>query len=164
MKRRAVVAAAVLGAAIAERRSRRGDGSRVRRPGPRCASAPVSTRRLRPGRGPALLVFFSTDCHVCYDDLFEARYLVDKGRWPVTVIGVSSGPREALREFLEKHAWALPVVLDIRKALFKRFKAGAVPFKALLVGSEVAYRDDPYLGLEERRKELERCLTRLFSR
>jgi hypothetical protein len=117
-----------------------------------------------PGTGPRLLVFFSTDCHVCYDDLFEARYLVDKGRWPVAVIGVSAGPREGLREFLEKHAWTLPVVLDARRALFKRFKAGAGPLKVLLVGTAAVYRDDPYLGLDERRKELERCLTRLFSR
>ena len=162
MRIRAVVAAAVFGAAIgAALAAGTGLGPAARAEVRICAGLGEAAP---PGSGPALLVFFSTECHVCYDDLFEARYLVDKGRWPVTVIGVSSGPREALREFLEKHAWALPVVLDIRKALFRRFKAGAVPFKALLVGSEVAYRDDPYLGLEERRKELERCLTRLFSR
>jgi hypothetical protein len=117
-----------------------------------------------PGAGPVLLVFFSTDCPICYDDLFETRYLVEKGRWPVAVVGVSSGPREDLRRFLEKHAWALPVVLDGRKALFRRFKVDAAPFKALLVGAEAVYRDDPYSALEDRRKELERCLTRLFSR
>jgi hypothetical protein len=117
-----------------------------------------------PGAGPALLVFFSTDCSVCYDDLFEARYLVDKGRWPVAVVGVSAGPREELTTFLEKHAWTLPVVLDRRRALAKRFRVDALPFKALLVGSETLYRDDPYLGLEARRKELKRCLTRHFSR
>jgi cytochrome oxidase Cu insertion factor (SCO1/SenC/PrrC family) len=117
-----------------------------------------------PGAGPVLLVFFSTDCPVCYDDLFETRYLVDKGDWPITVVGVSSGPREDLRRFLQKYAWALPVVLDGRKALFKRFKVDAAPYKALLVGEEVVYRDDPRSALEVRRKELERCLTRLFSR
>jgi hypothetical protein len=162
VKTRAVAAAAVLGAAIgAALAAGTGPGPAARAEVRICAGLGEAAP---PGSGPVLLVFFSTDCHVCYDDLFEARYLVEKGRWPVAVIGVSSGPREALREFLEKYAWALPVVLDIRKALFRRFEAGAVPFKALLVGSEVAYRDDPYLGLEERRKELQRCLTRLFSR
>jgi hypothetical protein len=117
-----------------------------------------------PGTGPVLLVFFSTDCSVCYDDLFEARYLVDKGRWPVAVVGVAAGPREELGRFLEKHAWTLPVVLDRRKALARRFRVDAVPFKALLLGSETIYRDDPYIGLEDRRKELKRCLTRHFSR
>ena len=117
-----------------------------------------------PGAGPVLLVFFSADCTVCYDDLFEARYLVDKGRWPVAVVGVSTGPREELTRFLEKHAWTLPVVLDRRKALARRFRVDAVPFKALLLGSETIYRDDPYIGLEDRRKELKRCLTRHFSR
>jgi hypothetical protein len=117
-----------------------------------------------PGAGPVLLVFFSTDCSVCYDDLFEARYLVDKGGWPVAVVGVSAGPREELTAFLEKHAWTLPVVLDRRKALAKRFRVDAVPFKALVLGAETIYRDDPRTGLEERRKELKRCLTRQFSR
>ena len=119
---------------------------------------------LPAGSGPVLLVFFSTDCPVCYDDLFEARYLVDNGRWPVTVIGVTSGRRDELARFLEKHAWALPVVLDKRRALVRRFKVDAVPFKALIVGPETIYADDPYIGLEARRKELERCLTRHFSR
>lgn len=162
MKVRTAVAAAVLGAAIgAALAAGTGPGPAVRAEVRICAGLDEAAP---PGSGPALLVFFSTECHVCYDDLFEARHLVEKGRWPVTVIGVSPGPREALQEFLEKHAWTLPVVLDSRKALFKRFKAGAAPFKVMIVGSEIAYRDDPYLGLEERRKELERCLTRLFSR
>jgi peroxiredoxin len=117
-----------------------------------------------PGTGPVLLVFFSTDCSTCYDDLFEARYLVDKGRWPVAVVGVAAGPREELARFLEKHAWTLPVVLDRRRALVKRFRVDAIPFKALLLGAETIYRDDPYLGLEDRRKELKRCLIRQFSR
>jgi hypothetical protein len=116
------------------------------------------------GSGPVLLVFFSTDCPVCYDDLFETRHLVDKGRWPVSVVGVSSGLREDLRTFLEKYAWTLPVVLDRRKVLFRRFKVDAVPFKVLLLGTEAVYRDDPYLDPDRRREELERCLKRIFSR
>lgn len=158
MRRAEFLAAAVVGAALAA-----GAG--------RAFSELVPVRicaRLEeaapPGTGPVLLVFFSTGCSVCFDDLFEARYLVEKRGWPVTVVGVSAGPREELREFLEKHAWTLPVVLDNRRALFKRFDAGPVPFKALLFGQGTAYEDDRYLGLEERRKEMERCLTRLFSR
>jgi hypothetical protein len=116
------------------------------------------------GAGPVLLVFFSTACPLCYDELFESRYLVDKGDWPVAVVGVFSGPREELRTFLEKYAWTLPVVLDRRKVLSKKYKADAVPFKALLLGMEVVYRDDPYRDPEGRREELKRCLTRLFSR
>jgi len=121
-----------------------------------------------PGSGPVLLVFFSTDCPVCYDDLFEARYLVDRGGWPVAVVGVFAGPGPDLDRFLEKHAWTRPVVHDRRRALVRRFKVDAPPHKILLAGggenAETIYEDDPRLALEERRKELERCLTRLFSR
>ncbi|MGZ5497712.1 MAG: redoxin domain-containing protein [Candidatus Aminicenantales bacterium] len=117
-----------------------------------------------PGTGPVLLVFFSIECPVCYQELFEARYLVDRGRWPVAVIGVSLALRDDLQAFLEKYAWTSPVVLDRRKALFRKFKVDAVPYKALLVGTEAVYRDDPYLGSDARREELTKCLTRLFSR
>ncbi|MGZ5479995.1 MAG: redoxin domain-containing protein [Candidatus Aminicenantales bacterium] len=117
-----------------------------------------------PGTGPVLLVFFSIECPVCYQELFEARYLVDRGRWPVAVIGVSLALRDDLQAFLEKYAWTSPVVLDRRKTLFRRFKVDAVPYKALLVGTEAVYRDDPYLGSDARREELTKCLTRLFSR
>jgi hypothetical protein len=117
-----------------------------------------------PPQGMVLLVFFSTDCASCYDDLFEARYLVEKGGWPVTVVGVFSGLRDDLRSFLEKYAWTLPVVLDRRRVLFRRFKVEAVPYKALLAGGDAVYRDDPYKDYGRRRKELQKCLHRMFSR
>jgi hypothetical protein len=116
------------------------------------------------GPGPVLLVFFSIECPVCYEELFESRYLIDKGGWPVAVIGVALALRDDLEAFLEKHAWTSPVVLDRRKVLFRKFKVDAVPFKALLAGTEAVYRDDPYLGPDARREELVKCLTRLFSR
>src|SRR5512139_1776864 len=98
------------------------------------------------GSGPVLLVFFSIECTVCYEELFEARYLIDRGRWPVAVVGVSLALRDDLEAFLEKHAWTQPVVLDRRKVLFRRFQVHAVPFKFLTLGTEAVYRDDPYLG------------------
>ncbi|MGA2362233.1 MAG: TlpA disulfide reductase family protein [Candidatus Aminicenantales bacterium] len=113
---------------------------------------------------PVLLVFFSTECPSCYDDLFEARYLVEKAGFDVTVIGVFSGPRDRLRAFLEKFAWTLPVVLDRRKALFRKFRVDMVPYKALLSGGEAVYRDDPYKDYGRRREDLERCLKKMFSR
>jgi hypothetical protein len=116
------------------------------------------------GSGPVLLVFFSTDCPVCYDDLFESRYLIDQEGFAVAVVGVFSGLREDLRVFLKKYGWGLPVVLDRRKILFRKFKVDTVPYKALLLGTEVAYRDDARRDLAGRREELKRCLTRLFSR
>jgi hypothetical protein len=116
------------------------------------------------GSGPVLLVFFSIECPVCYEELFEARYLLDRGRWPVPVVGVSLALRDDLEAFLDKHAWTQPVVLDRRKVLFRRFRIQAVPFKILIVGTEAVYRDDPYLGPDARREELVQCLTRLFSR
>jgi hypothetical protein len=138
-------------------------------PGP--AGGPVEVRicsslaeAAPAGTGPVLLVFFSIECPVCYEELFEARYLVDQGRWPVAVVGVSIALRDDLEVFLDKHAWTSPVVLDRRRVLYRKFHVDAVPFKVLLLGTEAVYRDDPYLGPEARREELIRCLTLHFSR
>jgi len=117
-----------------------------------------------PGTGAVLLVFFSIECPVCYEELFESRYLIERGGWPVTVVGVALALRDDLRTFLDKHAWTAPVVLDRRKTLFRKYKVDAVPFRTLLLGAEAVYRDDPYLGPDARREEIVRCLTRHFSR
>jgi hypothetical protein len=114
--------------------------------------------------GPVLLVFFSTDCATCYDDLFEARFLVDKGGFPVSVVGVYCGPKDTLRAFLEKFAWTLPVVLDRKRILFRRFGVDMIPYKALLAGGREVYRDDPYKDYGRRREDLRTCLTKIFFR
>jgi hypothetical protein len=113
---------------------------------------------------PVLLVFFSTGCPSCYDDLFEARLLVERGGWPVSVVGVFSGPEDELRSFLEKYAWTRPVVLDRRKALFWRHRVEAVPYKVLLLQGRTAYRDDPRAEYGDRMEVLRKCLERTFSR
>jgi hypothetical protein len=119
---------------------------------------------LPAGSGPALLVFFSIDCPVCYEELLEARFLVDRGGWPVDVVGVTVARRDDLQAFLEKYVWTSPVVLDRRKAVFRRYNVHEIPSMVMIAGTETVYRDDPYLRPEARRKELTKCLTRLFSR
>jgi hypothetical protein len=155
MTRRAVFLGLLLAAAVFS--GARRDKAEVR-------ICPTLDEAVPPPQGMVLLVFFSTECVSCYDDLFEARYLVEKGGWPVTVVGVFSGLHSDLRSFLEKYAWTLPVVLDRRRVLFKRFKVDAVPYKALLAAGEAVYRDDPYKDFGRRRKELQKCLLRIFSR
>jgi peroxiredoxin len=130
-------------------------------------TAAIRTRledALTENGGPALLVFFATDCVSCYEDLFEMRYLVDKNAWPVSIVGIASGIREDLEVFLKKYAWPFPVVWDRKKAVFKRFGVRNAPFKLLLVGGEVFYRDDPYQEHGRRRAEIAAFLSGLFSR
>ena len=113
---------------------------------------------------PVLLVFFSTGCPSCFDDLFEARLLVERGGWPMAVTGVFADPEEELRSFLEKYGWTRPAVLDRRKVLFRKHRVEAVPFKVLLIGGRTAYRDDPRTVYGERLEALRTCLERTFSR
>jgi len=114
-------------------------------------------------QAPVLLVFFSTGCASCYDELFQARLAVEKAGWPLTVIGVCQGPADELRLLLEKYAWTLPVVLDRRRLLFRRFGVEALPYKAVLVGGRTVYKDNPYSGYSRRWEELAACLKKLFS-
>ncbi len=113
--------------------------------------------------GAALLVFFSTGCVSCYDDLFEMRHLVDKNGWPVSVVGVAAGVREDLEDFLEKYAWPHPVVWDRKKTVFKRFKVRNAPHKVVVLDGDVVYRDDPYKDYASQRAEIAKFLKGLFS-
>jgi hypothetical protein len=115
-------------------------------------------------RGPLLLVFFATDCPVCFEDLFEARRLAESRDWPVEVVGVNGGSREGLLEFLDKWRWDRPVILDRKKELFRRLQVDLVPFKAVLVGEDVIYRDGPLARPEARYEELVKCLSAFFGR
>jgi len=138
---------------------------------PATSQSPAAVRICRsieeavaPAGSPVLLVFFAIDCAVCYNDLFEARYAVERGGWPVAVVGVFSGREDDLRVFLEKYAWTLPVVLDRRKALARKYKVDLAPAKVLVVGGETVYRDDPHAGFERRWDELKSCARKIFSR
>lgn len=117
-----------------------------------------------PGGGATLLVFFATECPVCYDGLFESRRLVEKGGWPVRVVGVASGPADAVRSFLEKFGWTLPVVNDRRKSLARRFRVDFVPDWVLLVGGEPVCRNDQRAGPIRGMEGLAACLKRTFFR
>lgn len=131
-------------------------------PAPRVFS---SLAEAMPDKGrPALLVFFSTGCVACYDDLFQARWLVERGGWPVAIVGVCAGPEEEARAFLEKFACQIPVVVDRGRALFRKHKVDVVPLKVVVLGDETLYRDDPYRLPASRHEELRRCLMNLFSR
>lgn len=113
--------------------------------------------------GAVLLVFFSTGCAICFDELLEARFAVEQNGWPVAVVGVHLGPYEELRAFLEKYRWDKPVVFDRRKLLFRKFKVAVVPDLLLLIGDEVVHRSDPTSDHRVRRDELRLCLERIFG-
>ncbi len=134
-------------------------------------SRPVTTRvvatlaeALPKPDSPVLLVFFTVDCPSCFGELFEARYFLDKGNWPVEVVGVSSAPRGILEPFLEKYAWTGPVVSDRRKALFRKHHVDMVPHAVLVMGGTTLYEDDPYADRARCREDLKKCLEKLFSR
>lgn len=158
MTRRAILPVLVL--LLAGCRSGPGGGAPGLGSGPRVHS---SLEDALPARGsPVLLVFFSTGCPPCYDELFQARLAVEKAGWPLTVIGVCQGPAEDLVVFLEKFAWKLPVVLDRRRRLFRRFGVQTVPHKAVLARGRTVYLDDPYAGPSRRWEDLSACLRKLF--
>lgn len=117
----------------------------------------------RPVR-PLLLVFFSLECHICWDELFEMRYFLEKNSIPVDLVGISREPEEELRPFLSKYAFSYPVVSDRGKTLFRRFKVRLEPFRVILNQGSVLYEDDSSQDFFVRREKVKRCLVEIASR
>ncbi len=113
---------------------------------------------------PLLLVFFSLDCHVCWEDLFEMKYFIEKYGIPIELIGISSGRPEELRAFLSKYSFPYPVVCDRRKELFRAFKVKLEPFKVILENGRLLYEDDLGEDFFARRERIERWLLEIASR
>lgn len=107
---------------------------------------------------PVLLVFFSLDCHVCWDDLFEMRYFIERNRIPVTLVGVTKDSPVAVDAFLRKYSFFHPVVCDQRKELYRRFKVSLEPYKVIFDNGRVLYQDDDYAEFSERLEKAKECL------
>jgi peroxiredoxin len=116
----------------------------------------------RPAR-PLLLVFFSLDCHLCWDELFEMRHFLEKNSIPVDLVGISRDPEEELRPFLSKFAFFHPVVSDRGRALYRRFEVRLEPFRVILDRGSVLYQDDSALDFFVRRDKVKRCLVEIAS-
>ena len=113
---------------------------------------------------PVMLVFFSTACSVCWEDLFEMKYFIEKNSLPCEVVGITRVPREELEPFLEKYSFDHPVVFDARSRLYRRFKVELEPYKIILVKGAVIYQDDCYQEFLTRREQAKRCLFQISSR
>jgi len=116
----------------------------------------------RPAR-PLLLVFFSLECHLCWDELFEMRYFLEKNAIPVDLVGVSHEPEEELLQFLSKHAFSYPVVCDRGKTLYRRFKVRLEPFRVILNQGSILYLDDSSQDFFARRDKVKQCLIEIGS-
>ncbi len=116
------------------------------------------------GHGLAVVVFFSVDCQVCFEDLFDVRRLIDGAAGPVELIGVTRGDRAGLEEFMDRYRIDIPLVLDRRNESFKKFGVRGTPCKLVLAGDEVIYRDDGLARREVQYEELRKCLNSVFSR
>lgn len=114
--------------------------------------------------GPAVLVFFSLDCHVCWDELFEVRYLVEKLSGPIAFVGISADSQEALEPFLAKHGFFYPVVCDQGRALFRKFKVRLEPLTVVIDGGQTIHRDNQAEAPAVRRARTRQCLLEISSK
>jgi len=116
------------------------------------------------GGTPVLLIFFSTSCPSCFDDLLEMIYFVKKNGLAVRVVGISGESKAELEAFMGKHSVGCSVVRDDRGKLRRRFGVDLVPYKIVLQGDTVVYRDNDYLELSERRRKAGQCLIKLAGK
>jgi hypothetical protein len=124
--------------------------------------SPDSLDKLLSDQGtPVLLVFFSTDCTVCFDDLLDMTHFIEKRGLPVRVVGISGDPEVDLRTFVEKYSVRIPIVRDERGRIQRRFKVDIIPYRIILWGGKTLYRDDPYQEFDQRSREAKRFLAAL---
>jgi len=114
--------------------------------------------------GPAVLVFFSLDCPVCWEEIFEVRYVIEKNNIPVALIGISADSLGDLEPFLARHAFFYPVVSDQGRELFRRFKVKLEPFVVVLEGGRVIHRDNTSEAMDVRREKLTQCLLEISAK
>lgn len=114
--------------------------------------------------GVFLLIFFSTDCAVCWDDLFEMKYFVEKNNLPVQIVGISRDSRKELERFLDKYSFNYSVVWDRKGELYNRFNVDLEPLKVILVNNKIMYKDDYYKNFSIRRKKIKECLLKIGSK
>lgn len=117
----------------------------------------------RPGR-PIVLVFFTTACPTCWDDLFEVRFFIEEQGLEFELVGVTRDSESAVRAFLGKYGFPGPVVRDARKRLFRAYAVEAEPFTVVINDGRVVYRDDSFLGFKSRREELKKWMMRHAGR
>lgn len=109
---------------------------------------------------PVVLVFFSTGCSACWDDLFAVRLLVEESRFDCELIGVTRDPERSVRAFLDKYGYAGPVVRDAGKRLFRTLRVEVEPAAVVIEDGRVVYRDDAYRTYASRREELKKWMMR----
>ena len=123
----------------------------------------LSEAAPRPER-PILLLFFSLACHICWEELFEMKHFIEKNIIPVDLIGISCEPEDELRPFLSKYAFFRPVISDRAKALYRRFGVRLEPYRVVLEGDRILYRDETAEDFFVRRERAKRCLLEIASR
>jgi thiol-disulfide isomerase/thioredoxin len=126
--------------------------------------APGSLDKALPADGrPALVVFFSTGCPTCFDDLLEMARFVRRNKLELPIVGVCGDSESDIEEFVEKYSVHGAIVRDERGRIRRKFKVDLLPYKIVLAGEKVLYRDDYYLPLGERSRRAQRCLIELTA-
>jgi len=114
--------------------------------------------------GPYLLVFFSTSCQVCWEDLIKMKYFLHKQSIDIKLIGVSRDLKEDLVKFAEMYSIDCPVISDRRGELYKKYQVDLEPFKLIIAHSRVFYRDSYYKDLQKREENIKKMLMRFKSK
>jgi peroxiredoxin len=119
---------------------------------------------VRNRHGPYLLVFFSTSCQVCWEDLIKMKYFLHKQSIDITLIGVSRDLKEDLERFAEMYSCDCPVIYDKKGELYRKYQVNLEPFKLIIGGSEVFYRDSYYEDLQKREEKIKKILMKFKSK
>ncbi len=134
----------------------------IERPSPRVVSS--LSQAVSDPQGALVLVFFSLECPVCWEELFEVRDFVFNYSIPIDLVGVTLDQPEVLEPFLRKFGFLEPVVSDRQRELYRRFRVGAEPWVVIIENDLVLYRDRPTDDQSARREKARQCLLGIRDR
>lgn len=109
-------------------------------------------------RLPTLFVFFTTVCPVCWDDLFELKYIIESNDYTVQLVGVTVDRTDDLKRFISKYSFSYPVVIDRKRQLRRKYNIRTEPYMVLVHGETVLFRDDDLEDPKKQREKLLQCL------
>jgi len=108
-----------------------------------------------------LLIFFSLHCEVCYGDVLKINKLYDKFSDRMEIIGITRDDVESINKFCQEYGIKFPIFFDRWAEYQRKFKIKVIPYKVMLRGDKIIYKDDPYKNFSERDRELYEVLRRL---
>lgn len=111
---------------------------------------------------PILIIFFSVDCRICYQQILNVNKSYYKIIHKIRIFGVTRDDMESIKNFKVKYDIKFPLIYDKFGKYHKKFSVKVIPHRILIKENRIIYKDDHYKNFSERDKEFNEALRTLL--